>query len=39
LFHQLEFRLRKPRPVIARADKEAQEAFKKTPHSGSKRRY
>ena len=39
LFHQLKFRLRKPRPVIARADEEAQEAFKKTPHSGGKRRH
>lgn len=29
LFHQLGFRLRKPRPVIARADPEQQEAFKK----------
>ena len=38
LFHQLEFRLRKPRPVIARADGEAQEAFKKTPRPGRKRR-
>lgn len=39
LFHQLNFRLRKPRPVIARADREAQEAFKKTPHPGGKRRH
>lgn len=30
LFTTLEFRRRKPRPVIAHADKEAQEAFKKT---------
>jgi hypothetical protein len=29
LFHQLRFRLRKPRPVIARADQEEQRAFKK----------
>lgn len=31
LFHQLEFRQRKPRPVIAQADPVAQAAFKKTP--------
>ena len=31
LFHQLGFRRRKPRPVIARADQEAQQAYKKTP--------
>ena len=31
LFHQLEFRRRKPRPVIAQADPAAQGAFKKTP--------
>ncbi len=31
LFHQLEFRRRKPRPVIAQADPVAQAAFKKTP--------
>jgi transposase len=31
LFHQLEFRQRKPRPVIAQADPAAQAAFKKTP--------
>lgn len=30
LFHELGFRRRKPRPVIAKADKEAQEAYKKT---------
>ncbi len=30
LFHQLGFRRRKPRPVIAKADPEAQEAYKKT---------
>jgi hypothetical protein len=33
----LKFRLRKPRPVIARADKEAQQALKKASHSGGKR--
>ena len=31
LFHQLGFRLRKPRPLIAHADPTKQEAFKKTP--------
>lgn len=31
LFHRLGFRLRKPRPLIARADPARQEAFKKTP--------
>lgn len=39
LFHQLGFRLRKPRPVIARANSEEQEAFKKTPQVGEKRRH
>lgn len=33
LFRQLGFRLRKPRPQIARADPGRQEAFKKTPGS------
>ena len=33
LFHQLGFRRRKPRPVIAKADPEAQEAYKKTQRS------
>ncbi len=37
LFHQLGFRLRKPRPVIARASPEEQQAFKKTAQTGSKR--
>jgi transposase len=36
LFHQLGFRLRKPRPVIARANPEEQQAFKKTPPAGQK---
>ena len=30
LFHQLGFRRRKPRPVIAKVDMKAQEAYKKT---------
>ena len=30
LFHQLGFRRRKPRPLIAKADQEAQRAYKKT---------
>lgn len=34
LFRQLGFRLRKPRPVIARADVERQLAHKKTPPTG-----
>ena len=38
IFHQLGFRLRKPRPVIARANPEEQEAFKKTPPTGPKKR-
>jgi len=38
LFRQLEFRLRKPRPVIARADAERQLAHKKTPQTGRSRR-
>lgn len=33
IFKQLGFRLRKPRPVIASADPQAQKAFKKTPPS------
>ena len=32
LFRQLGFRLRKPRPVIAKADVEKQKEYKKTPH-------
>ena len=31
LFHELGFRRRKPRPIIAHADPEAQAAYKKTP--------
>jgi transposase len=31
LFHKLGFRRRKPRPMIAQADKNAQKEFKKTP--------
>ena len=34
LFHRLGFRRRKPRPVIANADKDAQEEFKKTAKTG-----
>ncbi|HNQ78833.1 MAG TPA: winged helix-turn-helix domain-containing protein [Acidobacteriota bacterium] len=37
LFHKLRFRLRKPRPVIAKADPEAQKAFKKTPAARAKK--
>jgi len=33
LFTQLGFRRRKPRPLIAQADPEAQQAYKKTPSS------
>lgn len=34
MFGQMDFRLRKPRPVIAKADPAAQAAFKKTAASG-----
>lgn len=34
LFHKLGFRRRKPRPVIAKADPEAQRAYKKTSGTG-----
>ncbi|MBW2149488.1 MAG: transposase [Deltaproteobacteria bacterium] len=34
LFHQLGFRRRKPRPLIAKADQGAQRAYKKTPEPG-----
>ena len=37
LFHQLKFRRRKPRPVIAKGDPVAQAAYKKTPHARRKR--
>ena len=33
MFHHLGFRRRKPRPVIAKADMEAQDAYKKTSRS------
>ena len=38
LFRQLGFRLRKPRPLIAQADPQAQAAHKKTPHPGGQSR-
>lgn len=38
IFHKMGFRRRKPRPVIAQADPEAQEAFKKTAPSGKGRK-
>ena len=38
LFRQFGFRRRKPRPVIAKADPEAQRAYKKTARSGQARR-
>lgn len=38
LFRQLGFRLRKPRPLIAQADPQAQAAHKKTPRPGRKSR-
>jgi len=37
LFHQLKFRRRKPRPLIAKADPVAQDAYKKTSALGSRR--
>lgn len=37
LFHKLGFRRRKPRPVIAKADQKAQEAYKKIKRTGKKR--
>jgi transposase len=38
LFRQLGFRLRKPRPLIAQADPQAQATHKKTPRTGKKHR-
>ena len=38
LFRQLGFRLRKPRPLIAQADPQAQATHKKTPRTGKKPR-
>jgi transposase len=37
LFRQLNFRLRKPRPVVASADPAQQAAYKKTPRPGQGR--
>ena len=37
LFRQLGFRLRKPRPVLARADPARQQAYKKTPKNPQRR--
>ncbi|HEY3862313.1 MAG TPA: winged helix-turn-helix domain-containing protein [Verrucomicrobiae bacterium] len=37
LFRQLNFRLRKPRPVVASADPAQQAAYKKTPRAGQRR--
>jgi len=38
LFRKFGFRLRKPRPVIARAESELQEQFKKTHQAGPRRK-
>lgn len=38
IFKQLGFRLRKPRPLIANANPEAQKVFKKTPANGKRRK-
>jgi len=38
VFHQLGFRLRKPRPLIANADPEQQKQYKKTGSLGAKKR-
>ncbi|MBW1681714.1 MAG: IS630 family transposase [Deltaproteobacteria bacterium] len=38
LFHQLGFRRRKPRPVIAKADPEARARYKKTASPGQQKR-
>ena len=37
LFRQLGFRRRKPRPLLAHADPEAQRAYKKTAKAGARR--
>jgi transposase len=37
LFRQLNFRLRKPRPMVASANPERQAAYKKTPRTGKRR--
>ena len=39
LFHQLGFRRRKPRALIAQADPEAKTAYKKTPKTGPKKEH
>jgi len=39
LFRQLDFRLRKPRPLIARADPARQAAHKKTPQTGQRSKH
>lgn len=36
LFHELGFRRRKPRPVLAKADQDAQAAYKKIKRTGEK---
>jgi transposase len=36
LFHEFGFRRRKPRPLIAKADRQAQVKYKKTPSLGQK---
>jgi len=38
MFHQLKFRRRKPRPLIAKADPHAQRTYKKTQPLGQNRR-
>ena len=35
IFRKLDFRIRKPRPVIAKADEEKKDNFKKTPENGA----
>jgi transposase len=39
IFRQMGFRLRRPRPVIAQADPEAQRAFKKTSRSSGRSKH